>query len=65
MRKKKLYLAPNIIEISMDRDISLVMTTEDTEPVDPGGPDPIEPTSGSNFGTKEDNSGIKENPFAR
>lgn len=66
MKGKKIYSAPTFLEIVLDEEISLLMTSNDTAPVDPNGPEPASlPTQGaSSFeSTTVDDSGIKENPF--
>lgn len=66
MKGKKIYSAPTFLEIVLDEEISLLMTSDKTAPVDPNNPEPVSlPTQGaSSFeSTTVDDSGIKENPF--
>lgn len=66
MTKKKAYFSPRIEIVLLDVDISICMTTTtDTNPPDPED----KPTGGGStvntFDTKEDDSGLNENPFKR
>ena len=65
MKGKKIYSAPTFLEIVLDEEISLLMTTEETEPVDPGGKDPLSfPVQGSStFKSEDTNKSFDENPF--
>ena len=66
MKGKKLYISPMIVEIFLDEEISLFLSSEgsltpppiDQEPLSVGG------QGASSFeSTQVDDSGIKENPF--
>jgi|GEM_PF-2654011 hypothetical protein len=65
MKGKKIYSAPTFLEIILDEEISLLMTSEDTKPVDPGGQEPLSfPAQGSStFKSEDTNKGFDENPF--
>lgn len=69
MKGKKIYSAPTFLEIVLDEEISLLMTSvmisEESAPVDRGGKVSLGDTQGSSSfeSTQVDDSGIKENPF--
>lgn len=65
MKGKKIYSAPTLLEIVLDEEISLLMTSEETEPVDPGGQEPLSfPAQGSStFKSEDTNKSFDENPF--
>lgn len=65
MKGKKIYSAPTFLEIVLDEEISLLMTSEDTEPVDPGGQETLSfPVQGSStFKSEDTNKSFDENPF--
>ncbi len=62
MTKKKTYISPSVEIVLLDVDISICMATELT-PTVPGD----KPALGAvnTFDTKEDVSGLNENPFKR
>lgn len=65
---KRQYKRPDIYEVELDKDISVFMASEDTEP-DPGehpggdGAGENVNNSVSTFDSKQSGSGINENPF--
>lgn len=64
MTRKRTYISPCIDIVLLDVDISIVMATEYT-PTEPGDKPGLNPAPENTFESKEDDSGIKENPFAR
>lgn len=63
---KKIYFAPAIAEIKLDREISLAMLSEDTGPGDPfntASPAPATETEEETTPTKQ--SSFEENPFKK
>lgn len=64
MTRKRKYISPCIDIVLLDIAISIVMATENS-PTDPGDKPEANLAPNNTYDTKEDNSGIKENPFAR
>ena len=66
MKEKKLYISPIIVEIFLDEEISLFLSSENNLKAPPSDQEPLSVggQGASSFeSTQVDDSGIKENPF--
>lgn len=61
MKVRKQYIKPEINEILIDNEISLIMMTSESDP--PGGPWDNNGGNGGNNGSKDDSKYKRESPF--